>query len=178
MNYELYRLLQKKKRSKSAKRKFMSQSLVIPNNSSTHSMATQKQKAATRKQKTSFERKVSQPEASESPRFRRMAHDLTLEFSVPRNPNKQKEFSFDKENSKEMVIADNFSFSEKLHSDLKRVKKEEKESSSKQPSSQTFASGVFGSICSSIMSRYNSFIQVDLLFFKTLEWQMICCFDF
>lgn len=168
MNYELYRLLQKKRRkSFGHKRGRMSQSLVLhaglpnpPRKSPRHQISSQKNPRPLRK---------ASQDHSTTNRFQSVASQVAnLEFSVPRNPNKAKEFSFDKENSKEIVVADNFSFSEKVHGGLKRVKRE---SGHHKPGGQTasgssakFASGMLGSICSSIMNRYNSFIQVSPAF--------------
>ena len=97
------------------------------------------------------------------PKIQSLANDCSMEFSVPRNPNKIKEFSFEKKNSQEIIMADNFSFSEKLQGSLKRVKRNASNFDSqpmRNSSIQKNSSGVFGSICSSIMNRYNSFIQV------------------
>jgi len=117
-----------------------------------------------------FKKKIdlrsSKKESNFTPKIQTLAQNLAMEFSVPRNPNLKKEFSFEKTNSKEMIIADNFSFSEKLHNNLKGRKSQENDNSATnivQSSSQKSSPGVFGSICSSIMNRYNSFIQVTPL---------------
>ena len=102
------------------------------------------------------------------PKIQSLANDMSMEFSVPRNPNKKKEFSFENKNSEEIIIADNFSFSEKLHENLKRVKRGSSNFDTHQmskSSNQKTSPGVFGSICSSIMNRYNSFIQVNSIYF-------------
>jgi len=163
MNYDLYRLLQKKKRSKPMRHRFMSQSLIYSNNNS----RSFRKKPSSHKNlfKKKLEPKIpkSKPESSFIPKIQTLAQNLELEFSVPRNPNAKKEFSFENSKSKEMIIADNFSFSEKLHGKLTSDKLEDSRKngqSNVQASSQKSSSGVFGSICSSIMNRYNSFIQV------------------
>ena len=79
----------------------------------------------------------------------------SFEFSVPRLPSAKKEVINEcnpgKENSREMIVNDNFSFAEKMSKkNLKNIKIQ------KNDDSPT----VFGSICSSILSKYNSFIKV------------------
>ena len=162
MNYELYRLLKKKRRVKTARSNFMSQSMVL---SSHHSG-----KANRLTQKHIFSNKLSQIKSQKKDskfpnKIQNLAQNLKIEFSVPRNPNKQGEFSFEKSKSKskEIILSDNFSFSENIHGHLKRKKTEEQDAvpqTASQTGSVKSSSGVFGSICSTIMSRYNSFIQV------------------
>jgi hypothetical protein len=87
-----------------------------------------------------------------------------LEFAVPRLPSAKKESllesSLQKENSKEMVMNDNFSFKEAMtRNSLKKVKLAKEENSST----------VLGSICSSIINRYNSFLKVVLI----RNWEVV-----
>lgn len=155
MNYELYRLLNKKRSSKSPRSRFMSQSMVVvPRDPATASKG--------RPSRENRETKLQSKDTSCRSKVGRLAQKVSMEFSVPRNPNKAKEFSFEKSKSKEMIITDNFSFSEKLQGKLKTVEKDDSVGKPEGGSAKS-SSGVLGSICSSIMNRYNSFIQVLIL---------------
>ena len=94
-------------------------------------------------------------------------------FAIPRRPSEKNEFSFENQKEKglnsprEIMIPDNFSFSEGCQKGLKRVKREE--SMGGPMNSQSAKPGVFNSICNTIMTRYNSFIQVTRLSINTLK---------
>ena len=158
--------MKKKKRSKSKRNKFMSKSMMVPS-LETRSFKHNTMRNSLKKKSLQGKQKIPRKRVSDStkmiPKIQSLAHDISMEFSVPRNPNKTKEFSFEKKNSQEMIMADNFSFSEKLQGNLKRVKRNGSNFENEAMHggiNQKNSSGVFGSICSSIMNRYNSFIQV------------------
>ena len=155
MNYELYRLLNKKKKKSSAASKILSaKPFVKPPTASDKSLD---QSFLSSKIFEEKEQRFNIPCLKSTKN--------SFEFAIPRTPSQKKEFSF--ENSKDsIIIPDNFSFSETITKSLKRVKESEDKcraavnlhcSSNKDGDSSP---GVLGSICNSIMSRYNSFIKV------------------